>query len=141
MDATELTGRHQRWGWWSLLVFLTLGIVLEGLHGFKVRWYLDVANDSRRLMLTLAHAHGVLLALVHIGFAATIRAYPQQAERWKRLASPTLIASSVLLPGGFFAGGLYIYGGDPGLGVLLVPIGGLALAVSVFLTARAVGSD
>ncbi len=26
--------RHLRFGWWSLLVFLTLGIALESLHGF-----------------------------------------------------------------------------------------------------------
>ena len=63
-----------RFGWWSLLLFLTLGIVLEAMHGFKVGWHLDVGNEARRLLWTLAHAHGTLLALIHIGFALTVRA-------------------------------------------------------------------
>ena len=49
-----------------------------------------------------------------------------------RLASTCLNAASVLLPGGFFAGGIYIYDGDPGLGVFLAPIGGLALGLLLF---------
>ena len=57
--AATYLRRHLRFGWWSLLCFLTLGIVLESLHGFKVGWYLDAAHSTRRLMWTLAHAHGV----------------------------------------------------------------------------------
>ena len=45
-----LRNLHLRVGWWSLLVFLTVGIVLETLHGFKVGFYLDVGNDTRRMM-------------------------------------------------------------------------------------------
>jgi len=62
---------HLRVGWWSLLVFLTLGLVLEALHGFKLGWYLDVSNQTRPLMWTQAHAHGTLLAMVNIAFALT----------------------------------------------------------------------
>ena len=68
-----LARRHLRLGWWSLLVFLVLGGVLETLHGLKVGWYLDVDNETRRLMWTLAHAHGSLLGLLHLGFAFTMR--------------------------------------------------------------------
>ena len=64
--------RHMRFGWASLLAFLTLGLALEGLHGLKVGWYLDVASSTRRLMFTLGHAHGTLLALVNIAYALTI---------------------------------------------------------------------
>ena len=46
------------------------------------------------------------------------------------------IPSLGLLPAGFFLGGLYIYSGDPGLGIALVPAGGLLLFVAVALTAR-----
>jgi hypothetical protein len=53
------------------------------------------------------------------------------------LAGNCLLGASVLLPGGFFLGGLFLYGGDPGLGVLLVPLGALLLLVAVLLTARA----
>ena len=98
--------RHLRFGWWSLLAFATLGLVLETLHGFKVRAYLDVANDTRRLMWTLAHAHGTLLALVHIVFGLCMAAVPDIAGRHARLMSTSLVAASILLPGGFFLGGV-----------------------------------
>jgi hypothetical protein len=128
-------GRHLRFGWWSLLVFATLGLVLESLQGFKVRAYLDVSNETRRLMWTLAHAHGTLLALVHVIFGLTLRAAPP-AMSPLRLISGSLVAASVLLPGGFFLGGVAFYSGDPGLGVLLVPVGGMLLLFAVFLIAR-----
>ena len=64
--------RHLRFGWWSLLLFATLGLVLESLQGFKVRAYLDVSNETRRLMWTLAHAHGTLGGLLHLGLAASV---------------------------------------------------------------------
>ena len=51
------------------------------------------------------------------------------------MASKLLMGATILLPGGFFAGGLIIWGGDPGLGIILVPIGALLLASSVALTA------
>src|SRR5882672_2928007 len=69
----SLVRRHLKVGWWALLVFLTAGLVLEALHGFKIGAYLNVSNETRRLMWTLAHAHGALLGLVNLGFAATAR--------------------------------------------------------------------
>jgi hypothetical protein len=51
-----------------------------------------------------------------------------------------LIGASVLLPGGFFLGGFFIYDGDPGLGALLVPVGGVLLLIAVFLTARGISA-
>jgi hypothetical protein len=137
---TSYVGRHLRFGWWSLLVFLTLGLGLEALHGFKVGWYLNVDHSTRRLMLTLAHAHGVLLALVHIAFALTVRILPASSLVRVRFASPCLIAASVLLPGGFALGGIFVYGGDPGLGVLLSPVGALLLFLAVYRTARSAGT-
>lgn len=135
-EISLLAGRHVRIGWWSLLLFLTLGVVLEALHGFKLGFYLDVSNATRRHMFTLCHAHGTLLALVHIAFAASLTLLPQPRSALLRWASTSLSASTVLLPGGFFLGGLWIYAGDPGLGILLVPVGALALFVAVLLTAR-----
>jgi len=104
---------------------------------FKVRWFLDVSNSTRRLLWTLAHAHGTLLGLVHIAFAVTLPALPGEAVRAQRIASLGLTAATVLLPGGFFLGGTFIYGGDPGLGILLVPLGALALLAGVLATACA----
>lgn len=126
--------RHLRLGWLSLLVFLTLGLVLEALHGWKVQAYLNAMNETRRLMWTLAHAHGALLGLVHLAFAFTVQQAPAWSGRARGIASGTLTAAGVLMPGGFFLGGAWIYAGDPGLGILLVPAGGVLLFVSVLLT-------
>ena len=64
----DYAGRHRRFGWWSLLVFVTFGLVLETLHGFKLDAYLNLSNETRRLLWTLAHAHGTALAIVNILF-------------------------------------------------------------------------
>src|SRR5436189_1936143 len=136
-DPQIYVRRHLRFGWWSLLVFLTLGIVLEGLHAFKVGAYLNVSNSTRRLLWTLAHAHGTALGTVHIGFAFTANYLTHWATRARAFASGSLMAASILLPGGFFLGGLVIYSGDPGLGILLVPLGAVFLLMAVLLCARA----
>ena len=128
---------HLKLGWWGLLVFLSMGGGLELLHALKVSFYVDVASDTRRLLWTLAHAHGSLLALVHIGFAATLGLLPQWDERKRESASRALMISLVLVPGGFFLGGLFIHQGDPGLGIFLLPIGFLFLFVGVWRTAQA----
>ena len=64
--------RHLSIGWWLILAFLLLGVTLEFLHGFKSSYLLDVSNETRRLLWRLSHAHGVLLGMLHLGFAATI---------------------------------------------------------------------
>src|SRR6187401_2755242 len=69
----ELARAHLRFGWIALLVFVTLGAVLEALHAWKSVAYLGVGHETRRLMWTLAHAHGVGLGLLHLGFAATLK--------------------------------------------------------------------
>ena len=133
-NGVDYARRHIRFGWWCLLFFLTFGMVLEILHGFKVGWYLNVTNETRRLVLSQAHSHGTLFALINVAFAATLRMY-RCSGGWVRIASACLIGATLLLPGGFFLGGLVIYGGDPGLGILLVPVGAALLFVGVLLTA------
>jgi hypothetical protein len=133
----DYASRHLRFGWWSLLLFATLGLALESLQGFKVRAYVDVSNDTRRLMWTLAHAHGTLLAAINILFGLTLRAGAPAAMRSVRLISAGLIGAGILLPAGFFLGGIAFYSGDPGLGVLLVPIGGVLLLFAILSIARA----
>ena len=127
--------RHLRFGWWSILGFLTLGIVLEAMHGFKVGWYLDVSNETRRLMWTLAHAHGTLLGLLNVAFALTCYVLGEKSSGWRRIASPCLLVASLLLPAGFFLGGIIVYSGDPGRGILLVPPAALLLLCAVVLIA------
>lgn len=130
-----LSTRHLRAGWWGLAVFIALGAVLELLHAIKSPFYVDAGRDTTRLMLRLAHAHGTLLSVVNIAYALTVRARPGAAGA---LASASLLASLVLLPGGFLLGGLWAHGGDPGLGVLLVPAGALALFVASLVVGRRV---
>jgi hypothetical protein len=128
---------HLVFGWVSLLVFALLGVALESMHGFKIGWYLDVGNETRRLLLTLAHAHGVLIALVNLGFAATLRSMAEPSAV-PGIASPCLLSAGVLMPAGFLLGGLVVYDGDPGLGIFLLPIGAALLVVGIAAAARGV---
>jgi len=126
--------RHLRFGFFALLLFLTLGFLLEFFHGFRIGSYLSEETEPRRLMWTLTHTHGTLIALIHIALGA---AWPQLRPSPRlRIASLCLFASACLLPLGFFLGGLFVYPPDPGLGVVLVPIGGVFLFVGVALVAR-----
>ena len=140
-DPSVSPGRaplHLRFGWWSVLVFGALGLVLETLHGFKVGAYVNGANETRRLMWTLAHAHGSVLGLVHIAFAVSLPALPPMGEAERR-TSRALVGASLLLPGGFFLGGVRFYAGDPGIGVAFVPVGAAFLLVAAWTVARAAG--
>jgi hypothetical protein len=134
--SADYAARHQRFGWWSLLVFVTFGFGLEMLHGLKLDAYVNVSNETRRLLWTLAHAHGTALAIVNIlfGFALDRGAIAPFASLG--VVSASVLAASLLLPGGFFLGGLWYYEGDPGLGVVLVPPGAILLIAALFLIAR-----
>jgi hypothetical protein len=137
--APDLARTHFRLGWVGVLVFLSLGLVLEALHGFKVGLYLDVDQETRRLMWRLAHAHGTLLSVLHLGFAATLAHLPALAAPLCTLAARCLSGALILMPTGFLLGGVWIHGGDPGLGILLVPPGGLLLLIGVLSIVRAMG--
>jgi len=134
--SSDYARRHLRVGWWALLVFATLGLVLESLQGFKIAAYLDVSNETRRLMWRLAHAHGTLLGAVNILFALTLKASAPATMPGLARISGTLVAATILLPIGFFVGGVVFYGGDPGVGVLLVPVGAVLLLLALFWIAR-----
>ncbi len=133
--------RHLRWGWWLILIFLVLGSVLETFHGLKIGFYLDVHHSTRRLLWTLAHAHGTLLGLMHLAFAFTLRQRPPWPARPCRITSRCLTSAGLLLPAGFFLGGLFCFDGDPGLPILLVPMGGLLLVIAVGITVRVVSRE
>jgi hypothetical protein len=128
-----LARRHYLFGWAGLLVFLSLGGILEALHGFKIGAYLDLAHKVRREMWTLAHAHGALLALVQVGFAATVTTFGRWTVARLKLASFFLLDAALLIPAGFFLGGIGHGESDPSVGILLVPLGALALFVGVGL--------
>ncbi len=124
-SESDLAPWCRRVGAWGLFLWLLSGLTLEGLHGFKLAAYLEDA--LRREMWTLAHAHGTLLSLacLVLAWAGPLASLPLQRAR----ASDRLFAAgAVLLPLGFLLGGISHSEADPGLGILLVPIGGLLAA-------------
>ena len=140
LDATIRL--HLLTGWFGLLVFLSLGIVLEIMHGLKLQFYLNTEQEMRRLMWTLAHTHGTLFSLIQIAFALTLKQLAITSPSI-RLISAALIAALLTMPVGFLLGGAWHYKGDPGIGIVLVPVGGLMmlLAVAAFLPLILRGND
>ena len=133
--SVDLRARHYDFGWKALFVFVALGLLLEMLHGLKVDWYLSTSMSTRRHMWTLAHAHGTLLGVINIAFASYIPWYNERRGNIHPWTSRLLIAATVLMPAGFFLGGIAFYAGDPGLGIFLAPVGGLLLMIAVYLCA------
>jgi hypothetical protein len=132
-DDAALAHLTVKFGLWGLVCYVTLGLGLEALHGFKAAFYLEY--ETRRLLWTLAHAHGVLLSMLTVGFGMLLHLRGDGGARWPRIAAGCLMAAVVLLPGGFLLGGTWIFAGDPGPGVALAPVGGALLLVGVLLTA------
>ena len=115
-------------GFFSPSVYLPLGLTLEALHAMKVQVYFGSA--MRRELWTLAHTHGNLLGiLLLVWFAVGERAVAAEStrhsvDRWLRIGA-------ILMPLGFLFGGVLNYEGDPSLGILLVPIGAVALLIAL----------
>ncbi len=129
----RLARRHHLLGWCGLLAFLSLGVFLEALHGFKAGFYLDLDQKVRREMWTLAHAHGTLLSLVNIAFAAGVTQFGSWTAARLKLTSFFLLDAALLFPIGFFLGGIGAGESDPSLGILLVPFGAVLLFSAVAL--------
>ncbi len=134
-NPDAIARRHLVVGWSALFIFVFLGLTLEALLAWKTGSYVDVGNEARRTMWRLAHAHGTGLAILQIVYALTVKSVPAAADG---LTSACLLVALGLVPLGFFAGGVVVYGGDPGMFVLVVPPGAVALAVGVARVALAV---
>jgi len=126
-------GKTLRTGWLLLAISLPFGVTLEALHGFKAQAYL--ASDVRREMWRLAHAHGTLLGILCLVAAALGEAHIPEAIRARVMAM--IRWGAVLMPLGFFLGGVLNSEGDPSLGILLVPPGALLLVVALVRAALA----
>lgn len=124
-------------GWISIAVWMTIGLLLEGLLAFRAPGYLDDAQ--RRELLRLAHAHGALLGVLLLVAAWCI-------ERFGHPGRPGVLAlriGALLMPLGFFFAGLHHPEGDPGIAIWLAPPGAVLLifaAVSMALAARSSNS-
>ncbi len=131
--------RHLQFGWWLVATSIGLGMLLDAMHALKLGFYLDASNETRRLLWTLAHAHGALLGLVNVGFAASLPKLARLGAAGRLRASRALVAGSLLLPLGFLLGGVFLHDGDPGVAILIVPLGALLVLVGVVSIARGTG--
>jgi hypothetical protein len=131
-DAERAVRRTLSTGWWLLAVSLPLGVTLEALHGFKVEAYL--ASQTRRELWRLAHAHGTLLGILCLVFGALAERHIAPSVR--RGVARQLAWGAILMPLGFFFGGILNTEGDPSLGIVLVPVGAGLLFVALARAAR-----
>ena len=120
-----------RYGYTALLIFVAGGLTLEFLHLIKAPWYLE--SHLRRELWVLAHAHGALLALFNLAYAALLPriAAAAGAGGWLRWGA-------ALVPAGFFLGGIGNSEGDPSLAIVLTPIGALAILIALALCVKVV---
>jgi hypothetical protein len=119
--------------WVSIALWMSFGLLLESLIGYRVPAYLR--DEVRREIFRLAHTHGTLLNLALLGAALCIE---------RGLALPSKLGlmafrlGVVLMPVGFLLGGIWHTEGEPGLGVWLAPLGGVLVilgAVEMALSA------
>lgn len=122
-----------RYGFTALLLFVAGGLTLEFLHLIKAPWYLE--SHLRRELWVLAHAHGALLALFNLIYAALLPRIAAAAS-----AGVWLRWGAALVPAGFFLGGIGNSEGDPSLLIVLTPIGALAVLIALALCVKAAWS-
>ena len=133
-SAAEVSARKSlRYGFTALLLFVAGGLSLEFLHLIKAPWYLE--NHLRRELWVLAHAHGALLALFNLIYAALLPRVAAAAN-----AGVWLRWGAALVPAGFFLGGIGNSEGDPSLAIVLTPLGALAVLIALTLCVKAVWS-
>ena len=111
--------RLLRQGWASIAVWMSIGLLLEGLLGYKIPAYLS--DPQRRELFRLGHTHGTLLGILLVAAALVL----ERGARVPQAAPLALRIGAVLMPAGFFVAGIWHAEGDPGLAVWLVPPGAL----------------
>lgn len=123
-----------RQGWVSVACWMAVGLLLEGLLGYKAPSYL---NDlQRRELFRLAHSHGTLLGVVLIVAALTAQLFGASPK----LAQMSLRIGAVMMPVGFLLAGIWHPEGDPGLAIWLVPPGALLVIFGAVATALSLKS-
>jgi len=121
---SEIEKSARRFGWTALFAYALIGTALEAAHGFKLAAYLD--DELARMLLRLAHAHGVGLSLVVLVFSSAGASHPSARSIFLGLAF-----AAVAIPIGFGAAAFAHPEGDPGFPIFLVPIGAIALLISL----------
>ena len=129
-QLTVAVRSHLRYGATALLLFMLGGLGLEFLHLIKAPWYLD--HHLRRELWVLGHAHGALLALLNLAWAAVLPKLPAAAG-----AGWALRWGAALVPAGFLLGGVGNSETDPSLAIVATPIGAALLLHALFALVRA----
>ena len=124
--------QSKRFGWTSLLLWALVGVAIEAALGWKLPALLD--DELARTLVRLGHAHGVGLSLVAIAHEALATPLFPAGDR-RALRAVQL--ASLLVPCGFVGSALGHPEGDPGVLIMLVPIGALALVAGLGRTALA----
>lgn len=120
-------------GWVGIALWMTLGLLLEGLIAYRAPAYLG--DTQRRELFRLAHAHGTLfgvLLLLAAWCSDRFGILPRAAELALRIGT-------VLMPLGFLLAGMWHPEGDPGWAIVLAPLGALLVifgAVALALRVR-----
>jgi hypothetical protein len=135
--STDTVGAMLFQGWLGIAFWMTFGLLLEGLLGYKIPAYLSDAQ--RRELFQLAHAHGTLLNVVLLIAALCAKSFAVEIARLAQLA---LRFGSVLMPMGFLFAGISHPEGDPGIAIWIVPIAAMMVifgAISLALACRKSG--
>ncbi|MEP7339949.1 MAG: hypothetical protein ABI977_19580 [Acidobacteriota bacterium] len=125
--STSVVGMLRQ-GWIGVACWMAVGLLLEGLLGYKAPGYLNDAQ--RRELFRLAHTHGTLLSAVLILAALTGARFGGPFGS-ARLAQVCLRIGSVMMPLGFLLAGVWHPEGDPGLAIWIVPPGALLMIFGV----------
>jgi hypothetical protein len=132
-DQRVLVAGLLRQAWIGLAFWMSFGLLLEGLIGYRIPDYLN--DPQRRELFRLAHAHGGVLSLVLLAAALGLGFGVTEPPRKALLA---LRIGVVVMPVSFLLAGIWHYSNDPGLAIWLVApaallvvfgIVGLALAI------------
>ena len=114
-DNSKLMASLTFQAWIGIAFWMSFGLLNEGLIGFRIPGY--VADDVRRELFRLAHAHGTLLSLMLLGAVFSLNRLTDAPV----FGIWALRSGAVALPLGFLLGGVWHFKGEPGLGVWLVP--------------------
>jgi hypothetical protein len=130
--GTTLARAHERYGWALVAAGVAAGTAVESLLGFKSAAFL--LDPLRRELWTIAHFHAAFLGIVNLAYARGADAGALSAGA-RVACSRAMRIGSLLLPAGFFLGGLSHFEGDPGIGILLSPVGALLVVTAAVVRA------
>lgn len=133
-QSTDPSGAMLFQGWLGIAFWMSFGLLLEGLLGYKIPEYLN--DVQRRELFQLAHAHGTLLSVVLLVAALCAKSFAIEIPKPAGLA---LRIGTLLMPAGFLFAGIWHPEGDPGMAIWIVPFAALMVifgAISLALACR-----